>query len=108
MSGRPKQLFRFRTWPKAGRNYTRELLEDGAFYCSGPREFDDPHDSQLGAEATGSHLDIDRWIRLDMSDIPALMRKYKLSNFTQLNEQTVADPEDRKISSAIAAARSCK
>jgi len=102
VSGRPKQLFRFRTWLKAERNYTRELLEEGEFYCSGPREFDDPHDSQLGAHATGSHLDIDRWILHDMQAIPVLMRKYKLSSLTQLDEQTVTDPEDRKILAGIA------
>ena len=70
-------------------------------YCSGPREFDDPHDSQLGAHATGSDLDIDRWLRLDMGAIPALLQKYKLSGITQLNEQTVTDPEDRKILAAM-------
>jgi len=37
-----------------------------------------------------------------MADIPALMRKYKLSSLTQLNEQTVTGPEDRKILAAIA------
>jgi hypothetical protein len=102
MNNHPDQLFRFRSWPQEGRNYTRELLEESAFYCSGPREFDDPHDSHLGAHATGSHLDIDRWLLHDMAEIPALMRKYKLPSLTQLNEQTVTDPKDRKTLAAIA------
>jgi len=63
----------------AGKNHTLELLEEGAFYCSCPREFDDPHDSQLGAQATGSQFDIDRWIHIDMEGIPEIMQKYELS-----------------------------
>lgn len=101
MNPPPRQLFKFRTWPKGDKNYTRNLLEEGVLYCSGPREFDDPHDSQLGAHATGSDLDIDRWLRLDMGAIPALMRKYELSSITQLNEQTVTDTEDRAILAAM-------
>ena len=100
MTGQPKQLFRFRTWPATGKNYTQEILEEGAFYCSGPREFDDPHDSQLGAHATGSHRDIDRWLLHDMEGIPQLLRKNKLSSITQLNSQIITDPEDRKVLAA--------
>ncbi len=93
----PKQLFRFRAWPADGRNYTRELLESGEFYCSTPREFDDVHDCQLGAYATGDHFDIDRWLIHDMEGIPALLQKYKLSSPTQLSSETVTDPADLKI-----------
>lgn len=100
MNNLPKQLFRFRTWPATEKNYTQEILEGGAFYCSAPREFDDPHDSQLGAHATGSHRDIDRWLLHDMEGVPNLLRKYKLSSITELSSQVVTDPEDQKILTA--------
>lgn len=105
MNDIPKQLFQFRTWPATGKNHTQEILEEGAFYCSGPREFDDPHDSQLGAHATGSDLDIDRWLLHDMEGIPNLLRKYKLSSLTQLSDQIATDPEDKKVLAAAARRR---
>lgn len=105
MNGPPEHLFRFRTWPAKGKNYTQEILEEGTFFCSEPREFDDLHDSQLGAYATGSHLDIDRWLLHDMEGIPDLLRKYKLSSITQLSDQTVTDAEDRRVLAAAARRR---
>jgi len=96
----PKQLFQFKTWPATGKSRTQEMLEEGAFYCSGPREFDDPHDSQLGAHVTGSHLDIDRWLLHDMEGIPNLLRKNKMGSITQLSSQALTDLEDRKVLAA--------
>lgn len=98
----PRMLFRFRTWPATDPNRTRQILEQGTLYCSSPREFDDPHDNQLGAHATGSDLDIDRWLILDMGEVPDLMRKYNLSSITQLNTDTITDPEDRKVLARMA------
>src|SRR5882672_1964855 len=95
----PPELFRFRTWPATGTNRTRELLESLTFYCSSPRDFDDPHDNLLGAHATGSALDMDRFINLDMPEIAQMMRKYKLGSITQLDDTStkVTDPKDREI-----------
>jgi len=107
----PKHLFRFRPWSVLKRDHSGNVVErkyldelkEGIFYCSSPRGFDDPHDNQLGAFATGSHLDMDRWLHLDMDGVPELMRKYKLSSITQLfNEETIKNPEDKKVLTAMA------
>ncbi len=86
-------------------NRTRELLEKAEFYCSSPRNFDDPHDNQLGAFATGDNYCIDDWLLHDMAGVPYLMQKYNLSSLTEISEQTVTDPEDRKIITAAALRR---
>lgn len=96
MSENPKQLFKFRSWPNAGENRTKELLEEGTIYCSTPREFDDPHDSQLGAFATGSPLDMDRWLNHDMREPLVLMRKYRLSSISELFELADSNEEVRE------------
>lgn len=101
-NGIPEHLFRFRTWPSANPNRTRQLLEEGAFYCSSPREFDDPHDSLLGAHATGGPFDLDRFATLDMAEISELMRKYQPGGLPQLFETNITDPKDRATLARVA------
>lgn len=99
----PTHFFKFRPWPRKGKNHTRTLLEKTAFWCSNPRDLDDPHDNQLGAHPTGGDRDIDRWLLHDMAGIPDLMRKYKLRSLTHLfDDSLVMESEDRKILAASA------
>lgn len=93
----PEILFKYRSWASVlrkdengsvtERNYTKESLETGTFHFSSPRDFDDLHDSLLGPHATGSPLDIDRFI-LHHKDLFSLMRERKLGSLTQLNTLT--------------------
>ena len=105
----PKLLFRYRSWTtslrKDGngtiteRNYTKESLETGTFHFSSPRDFDDLHDSLLGPHATGSPLDIDRFI-LHHKDLFALMRERGLQSLTQLD--TLNDEAAKKVFAPLA------
>jgi len=105
----PKILFRYRAWTfalrkdgnggVAERNYTKESLENGTFHFSSPRDFDDLHDSLLGPRATGSPLDIDRFI-LHHKDLFSLMRERKLGSLTQLN--TLTDQPAKKVFAPLA------
>lgn len=105
----PKLLFRYRSWTtslrKDGngtiteRNYTKEALETGTFHFSSPRDFDDLHDSLLGPHATGSPLDIDRFI-LHHKDLFALMRERGLQSLTQLD--TLKDEAAKKVIAPLA------
>lgn len=89
----PEILFRYRSWTSvlrkdgnggiAERNYTKESLENATFHFSSPHDFDDLHDSLLGPHATGSPLDIDRFI-IQHNDLFTLMRERKLESLTQL------------------------
>ncbi|MCI0747725.1 MAG: DUF2971 domain-containing protein [Verrucomicrobia subdivision 3 bacterium] len=105
----PKILFRYRSWTSAlrkdgngtvtERNYTKESLENGTFHFSSPRDFDDLHDSLLGPHATGSPLDIDRFI-LHHKDLFALMRERGLGSITQLD--TLKDEAAQKVFAPLA------
>lgn len=98
---RPASLFKYRPWlPQAQRqpdgsfaavNYTQALLQEACFYCQGPRDFDDPHDSHTGAVPTGSDQDIDRFVLEDMASAISAMRRSGLTSLTQLG--TVQTPE---------------
>ncbi|HTD67851.1 MAG TPA: DUF2971 domain-containing protein [Candidatus Limnocylindria bacterium] len=109
MSKIPEILFRYRSWTsvlrKDGnggvteRNYTKESLENGTFHFSSPRDFDDLHDSLLGPHATGSPLDIDRFI-LHHKDLFALMRERGLGSITQLD--TLKDEAAQKVFAPLA------
>lgn len=105
----PEILFRYRSWTsvlrkdeKGGiteRNYTKESLENGTFHFSSPRDFDDLHDSLLGPHATGSPLDIDRFL-LHHKDLFALMRERGLGSITQLD--TLKDEAAQKVFAPLA------
>lgn len=105
----PNMLFRYRSWTaslrKDGngtiteRNYTKESLETGTFHFSSPRDFDDLHDSLLGPHATGSPLDIDRFI-LHHNDLFALMRERGLGSITQLD--TLKDEAAQRVFAPLA------
>ena len=105
----PKTLFRYRSWASAlrkdanggvtERNYTKESLENGTFHFSSPRDFDDLHDSLLGPHATGSPLDIDRFV-LHHKDLFSLMRERNLGSLTQLN--TLTDEAAQKVFAPLA------
>jgi hypothetical protein len=105
----PEILFRYRSWTSAlrrdgnagvtERNYTKESLENGTFYFSSPRDFDDLHDSLLGPHATGSALDIDRFA-IQYSGLFNLMRERKLGSLTQLN--TLMDEAAKKVFAPLA------
>ncbi len=94
MNKLPNEFYRFRGWPPTGLNRTKDLLEKAAFYCAGPRDFDDIHDCQLGAFRTGSKGDLDRWLANDMAGIPELMRKYQLSSITDIRAVDEMDPKE--------------
>ena len=82
----PKQLFRFRPWSVLKRDRSGGIeerkcldgLEDGIFFCSSPRHFDDPQDNQLGGHMTGSIADMERFVRFDLAGGPELMSKKNL------------------------------
>lgn len=105
----PEILFRYRSWTSAlredgkggvtERNYTKESLENGTFHFSSPCDFDDLHDSLLGPRATGSPLDIDRFI-LHHKDLFALMRERGLGSITQLD--TLKDEAAQKVFAPLA------
>lgn len=105
----PKMLFRYRAWNSVvrknegggvtERNYTKESLESGTFHFSSPRDFDDLHDSLLGPHATGSRLDIDRFI-LHHKDLFTLMRERGLGSITQMN--TLRDEAAQKVFAPLA------
>jgi hypothetical protein len=105
----PEILFRYRSWTSAlrkdgnggvtERNYTKESLENRTFHFSSPREFDDLHDSLLGPHATGSPLDIDRFI-LHHKDLFALMRERGLGSITQLD--TLKDEAAKNVFAPLA------
>jgi hypothetical protein len=109
VSNIPEMLFRYRSWNsvlrkdgKGGvteRNYTKESLEQGTVYFSSPYDFDDLHDSLLGPHATGSPLDIDRFV-IQHNEIFSLMRQRKLSSITQLG--TLKDEAALKVLSSAA------
>ena len=105
----PEILSRYRSWTSAlrkdgnggvtERNYTKESLENRTFHFSSPRDFDDLHDSLLGPHATGSPLDIDRFI-LHHKDLFALMRERGLGSITQLD--TLKDEAAQKVFAPLA------
>ncbi len=72
-------------------NYTENLLRDASFYCQGPRDFDDPHDSHTGPVPTGSVLDVDRFVIEGMAPAILAKRKSGLTSLTQLG--SVQTPE---------------
>jgi hypothetical protein len=98
---RPSSFFKYRPWlPQPQRqqdgsftavNYTEALLREARFYCQGPRDFDDPHDSHTGVVPTGSEHDIDRFVMEDMAPVVGAMRRSRLTSLTQLG--TVQTPE---------------
>ena len=98
---RPSSLFKYRPWlPQPQRqpdgsfkeiNYTETLLREARFYCQGPRDFDDPHDSHTGAVPTGSDLDVDRFVQENMTPAIVAMQRSGLTSLTQLG--TVQTPE---------------
>jgi len=98
---RPSSFFKYRPWlpqPKwqpngsfKAVNYTEAMLRESRFYCQGPRDFDDPHDSHTGAVPTGSEHDIDRFVLEDMASVTVAMRRSGLTSLTQLD--TVQTPE---------------
>ena len=106
----PKQLFRFRPWSVLKRDREGNVVErkclsdlqDGVFYCSSPREFDDPQDNQLGGHMTGSLLDMGRLISHDFAGASELLRKHKHGSFVQLPDEGTADSEDREIVASAA------
>lgn len=98
---RPSSFFKYRPWlPQPQRqpdgsftavNYTEALLREARFYCQGPRDFDDPHDSHTGAVPTGGDHDIDRFVIEDMALAIVAMRQSGFTSLTQLG--TVETPE---------------
>src|SRR6266404_2820404 len=77
MTLRPALLCKFRSWkitgdrdPNTGEyqehHRSREMLLNAQFYSQPPRFFDDPHDAQQGAKATGSPRDMDKFIIHDI------------------------------------------
>ena len=105
----PEILFRYRSWTSTlGKdangsvtecNYTKESLENGTFHFSSPRDFDDLHDSLLGPHATGSPLDIDRFV-IQYSGLFNLMRERKLGSITQLH--TLQDDAAKRVFAPLA------
>lgn len=101
---RPASLYKYRPWmPQAQRqtdgsfravNYTENLLRDTRFYCQGPRDFDDPHDSHTGAVPTGSSHDIDRFVVENMASAIAAMHKSGLTSLTQLASAQTPEAEE--------------
>lgn len=81
---RPKLLFKYRPWENSLRrlpsgaveevSYTEKMLTERSFYCQSPHYFDDPHDSFTGPTATGSPLDIDRYIIEKMAPAVGAMK----------------------------------
>lgn len=98
---RPASLFKYRPWlPQCQRrsdgslvsvNYTENLIREARFYCQGPRDFDDPHDSHTGPVPTGSDLDIDRFVIEGMAPVVLAMRKSGLTSLTQLSNVQTAE-----------------
>ena len=91
---RPKSLYKYRPWSNTLKrkesgiveevNYTEKLLTERCFYCQSPHDFDDPHDSFTGPSATGSELDIDRFVIERMALVVKAMKETGATSLVQL------------------------
>lgn len=107
MTPRPALLCKFRTWkvtverdPRTGEckehHRSREMLLNAQFYCQPPRFFDDPHDAQQAAKATGSPRDIDKFVMHTIGrEVIELMHRRGLTSLTQLSN--LKEPGDLAI-----------
>ena len=94
----PAHLYRYRPWPTSGTNRAKTSLWSCQFYFARARDFDDVHDGHRGAEAVGDHFDMDRFVTMDMLEIPPLLRKYRVGSIiTKLTKEIVTDAADRRV-----------
>lgn len=110
LAERPESLYKYRPWFNTPQrhesgiieevNYTEKLLTERCFYCQSPHDFDDPHDSFTGPCATGSELDIDRFVIERMAPVVRAMKATGTTSLVQLAK--LNDPRALEALSEIA------